>query len=211
MSKGLFVTFEGPEGSGKSTQIKAFIQRLERSGHEVVTTREPGGTPTGEILRRIIQHDESGESICPQTELLLFAASRAQLVDRVIRPALERGACVISDRFMDSTTAYQGYGRQFNLEQVQAINAFAIQDCRPNLTFLLDIPVEESMQRLLKEHASYDRLDTIERESRDFFERVVDGYRDMAAEEPDRWEVIDGTLDPAQIEGIIWRTFEGRT
>lgn len=203
--KGCFITFEGPEGSGKSTQTRKLIDRLEKAGREVVFTREPGGTPTGEILREIIQHNQSEEPLNPATELLLFSASRAQLVANVIAPALARGACVVSDRFADSTTAYQGYGRGFPIEQVLAINQFAMRGAVPDLTILLDIPVDESMARLIKEHASYDKLDTIEREAREFHQRVRDGYHELAANEPNRVEVVDGCHEPNHIADMIWR------
>ena len=191
-------------------QTKRLMARLEQAGHEVVFTREPGGTPTGEILRKIIQHEESGEPLSPATELLLFSASRAQLVQNVIRPALERGACVVCDRFADSTTAYQGYGRGFPIDQVEAINDFAIAGSVPDVTILLEIPVDESMARLIKDHSNYDHLDTIERETRDFHQRVIDGYADIASNDPSRIEVIDGTMEPDHIEEAIWRLVSER-
>ena len=176
----------------------------------MVFTREPGGTPTGEILRKVIQHNESGEALNPATELLLFSASRAQLVANVIRPALDRGACVVCDRFADSTTAYQGFGRGFSIDQVLAINEFAIAGTQPDLTILLDIPVDESMARLIKEHAHYDNLDTIERETREFHQLVRDGYQEIAISHPERVEVIDGTMEPDHIEETIWRLVTDR-
>ena len=124
MSTGKFISFEGPEASGKSTQIKALIARLEKAGYQVISTREPGGTPTGEIIRDLLQHDLSREAISARAEVLLFSSSRAQLVQQVIRPALEGGCWVISDRFFDSTTAYQGYGRGFPIDEIDAINVF---------------------------------------------------------------------------------------
>jgi dTMP kinase len=190
--------------------VRKLIERLEKEGREVVFTREPGGTPTGEILRKIIQHNESGEVLNPAAELLLFSASRAQLVANVIQPALKRGACVVSDRFADSTTAYQGHGRGFPIDQVLAINEFAIGGAVPDLTILLDIPVDESMARLIKEHASYDNLDTIERETRDFHQRVRDGYHEVAASDPNRVEVVDGCHEPDHIAEMIWRLVSSR-
>ena len=139
--KGRFITLEGPEGSGKSTHAQRLAERLRRQGHAVLCTREPGGTRTGEIIRNVLQHDQAGEAICPAAETLLFAASRAQLVQHVILPALRQGQWVISDRFADSTTAYQGYGRGFDLAAIGAINAFAIDGAEPDLTFLLDVNV----------------------------------------------------------------------
>lgn len=162
------------------------------------------------MLRKIIQHEESGEALDPATELLLFSASRAQLVANVIKPALQRGACVISDRFADSTTVYQGHGRGFPIEQVIAINTFAIGGTVPDLTIVLDIPVDESMARLIKEHSSYDNLDTIERETRDFHQRVRDGYQELAASEPGRVELVDGCHEPDHIADVIWRLVTSR-
>src|SRR5450759_4346826 len=129
-----FITFEGPEGGGKSTQIIRLAERLRADGNEVVTTREPGGTATGEAIRGILQHDTAGEALAAETELLLFAASRAQLVRTVIVPALARGAWVLCDRFADSTTAYQGYGRQLDLNRIAWLNEMAMGGCLPRLT-----------------------------------------------------------------------------
>ena len=140
--RGKFITFEGPEGGGKTTQAKRLLARLIGEGHEVIYTREPGGTPTGEAIREILQYDKAGEPLCDETEVFLFAASRAQLVRNVIIPALERGTHVICDRFADSTTVYQGYGRGFDIEQMVAINNFAINGATPDLTLLMDVDVE---------------------------------------------------------------------
>jgi dTMP kinase len=145
---GQFITFEGPEGGGKSTHIKRLAARLKALGHEVLLTREPGGTPTGEAIRGILQHDHTGEAICPEAELLLFEASRAQLVRTVILPALQKGVWVLCDRFADSTTAYQGYGRGFDLETILMLNQHAMGDCVPALTLLMDIEVQVGRERL---------------------------------------------------------------
>ena len=194
---GLFITFEGPEGSGKSTQIVRLVQHLREAGHDVVTTREPGGTPTGEAIRDILQHDVAGEDICAETETLLFEASRAQLVRRVIRPALERGAILISDRFADSTTAYQGYGRGFDVETLFTLHDFALGGTEPDLTLLIDVDVEEGFRRLhTRNGEEMAVLDRMERESLDFHRRVYDGYHAMAKRWPDRYRVIDGQRAP---------------
>jgi len=203
--KGLFVTFEGPEGVGKSTQAERLAQRLEEQGREVVRTREPGGTATGELIREVLQHNRTGEAIFPATEALLFAASRAQLVRAVIAPALARGACVVCDRFADSTTVYQGYGRGFDVERMIGINAFAIGDTIPDVTFLLDMDVAVGFDRLHRRNreraASRDRF---EREDMAFHERVRAGYLDLARRWPDRFVVIDASADEDAVAAGIW-------
>ena len=202
---GLFITFEGPEGCGKSTQIVRLVERLEQAGHDVVTTREPGGTPAGEAIRGILQHDTAGEDICAEAETLLFEASRAQLVSRVIRPALERGAVVVCDRFADSTTAYQGYGRGFDIEAVLQLHAFALGSTEPDLTLLIDVDVEEGFRRI---HGRNERdqtgLDRMERESLDFHRRVYAGYHDLAKRMPERFFVINGDRSPDDVHESVW-------
>lgn len=203
--RGKFFTLEGPEGGGKTTQAKRLIPKLQQLGYEVLYTREPGGTPTGEAIRQILQHDKSGEPICDETEVLLFAASRAQLVRNILIPALERGAVVVCDRFADSTTAYQGYGRGFPLDLMKAINTFAIQSAIPDATFLLDIPSEDGMKRLQQRHRQQDTTyDRIEREAMTFHHKVRNGYLEMARQEPDRFRVIDANRDADSIEADIW-------
>jgi dTMP kinase len=200
--RGSFITFEGPEGGGKTTHARRLVEQLQAAGQRVVYTREPGGTPTGEAIRDILQHDKSGEAICRETEVLLFAASRAQLVRHVIIPALERGDWVVCDRFADSTTAYQGYGRGFPVEQMIAINEFAIKGAQPDLTILLDLPVSDGFARLQQRGGVKDR---IEREAVEFHERVRAGYLDMARRWPERFRVVDarGTVEAVTAE--IWR------
>jgi dTMP kinase len=202
---GLFITFEGTEGSGKSTQVVRLIERLRAVGHEVVTVREPGGTPTGEAIRNILQHDAAGEDICAETETLLFESSRAQLVSHIIKPALARGAIVISDRFADSTTAYQGYGRGFDVEYLLQLHAFAMGGLEPDLTLLVDVDIEEGFRRLQARNKSENsQLDRMERESVEFHQRVYDGYQKMAKRWPNRFCVIAGKRAPADIEIDIW-------
>lgn len=203
---GVFITFEGPEGCGKSTQMARLAERLRSQGCDVLTTREPGGTPTGEAIRGILQHNTAGEeAICGETETLLFEASRAQLVRHVIRPALERGAVVLCDRFSDSTTAYQGYGRGFDIDALLRLHAFAQGGTEPDLTLLIDVDVEEGFRRL-RERNARERvdLDRMERESRVFHERVNAGYRALAARYLGRFCVIDGRLQPARVHEAVW-------
>jgi dTMP kinase len=194
MSAGVFITLEGPEGGGKSTQVRRLAARLAAAGHEVVCTREPGGTPTGEAIRGLLQHDAGGEPLGDEAEVFLFAASRAQLVRTVIRPALARGAIVISDRFVDSTLAYQGHGRGFPMETIETISEFAVAGTWPDLTVLLDLEVEAGFARVRGRHAAgAGAEDRIEREARAFHERVRAGFLDLARRWPGRIRTVDAT------------------
>lgn len=194
----LFITFEGGEGSGKSTQAGALHRRLSNVGIPAVLTHEPGGTPLGNRLRLWLKGE--GE-IDPQTELLLFNASRAHLVAQVIRPALEKGSIVICDRFGQSTMAYQGYGRDLALDLIEAANSIATQGLRPDLIVLLDMPVEQGLARK--------RLsDRFEKEELAFHQRVRRGYLEMAKQDPGRWLVIDASLPRKEIEHRIWERVE---
>jgi dTMP kinase len=207
---GKFITFEGPEGSGKSTHIKLLKAFLETRGIEVVMTREPGGTPLGEEIRKILQHDHS-EAPVPCAEVLLFLASRAQHVERLIRPALAEGKWVLCDRFDDSTLAYQGYGRGFAMEGLRAVNAFAISGLRPDLTVLLDVSPKTSRERLAVRHAATATApDRIEREAAAFHERVRNGFLLLAAEEPDRMEVISAERDCEAVAADVRRAVENK-
>jgi dTMP kinase len=199
------VTLEGGEGAGKSTQARALRERLAVAGRTAVLTREPGGTPFGEVARTLVLHHalaEGGERVPvgETAELLLFAASRAQLVDDVIGPALERGEVVICDRFVDSTMAYQGYARGIDLDVIARANAIATRGLKPDLTVLLDLPVEIGLARRLGERAP----DEFEREALTFHGRVRDGFLALAAAEPKRWLVLDGRQPPAVITEAIW-------
>ena len=194
---GLFITFEGGEGCGKSTQSKLLRKKLEQRNIPVVLTREPGGTALGNELRKVLKRKQ-GSSISPQVELLLFAASRAQLVAEVIRPALKEGKVVICDRFSHSTLVYQGYGRRLDLGIVETINEMAAQNVKPNLAILLDIAPEQGLAR---KRSAKDRF---ELEDLSFHRRVRDGYLKTAAAEPDRWLVIDTTLPKAKVARVIW-------
>ncbi len=202
--KGVFITFEGPEGGGKSTQIRLLAEVLQSHGREVILTREPGGTPAGEMIRNLLQHDAAGENLCAAAETLLFSASRAQLVQEVIVPALARGAIVLCDRFADSTTAYQGYGRGFDPDDLARLHAFALGHHWPDVTLLLDLPVEVGFARIQarKEDGSI-TLDRMEREARDFHVRVAEGFRLLAARYPDRFRVLDATRPAEQVHADV--------
>ena len=195
----LFITFEGGEGSGKSVQAKALFRRLSELAVPVLLTHEPGGTPFGEKLGNWLKWAKDAE-ISPLTELMLFNASRAQLVVEVIRPNLKSGKVVICDRYADSTTAYQSYGRGLELAMVKATNKAATQGLKPDLTILLDIPVEEGLARKMAR-----KQDRFEQETLVFHNRVREGYLKLAAAEPRRWLVVDASQSRQQIAGIIWQ------
>jgi len=195
----LFITFEGGEGSGKSVQARALYKRLSQSAIPALLTHEPGGTPFGNRIGRWLKWAEV-KDISPLTELLLFNASRAQLVSEVIRPNLKNGIVVICDRYADSTIAYQSYGRGLGLEMVEAINNTATQGLKPDLIVLLDIPVEEGLAR-----KRVKKRDRFEREDIAFHQRVREGYLKLAADDPQRWLVIDATQSKEKIEEIIWQ------
>src|SRR5258706_5231630 len=189
--KGLFISFEGTEGSGKSTQISLLADHLRAIGRSVRTIREPGGTPIGEEIRHTLKHSAANEAMTAETELLLMNASRAQLVREVIRPALEAGEVVLSDRFFDSTIAYQGYGRGLNLNLVNAIIDVAVGPTRPDVTLLLLVSRDISEDRLLARQATLPFMrDRIEEADRSCFERVAKGYHNIAAAEPGRVRAI---------------------
>lgn len=205
---GLFITFEGTEGCGKSTQIKALSARFKQSGREVLQTREPGGTPLGEAVRHLLQHDQAGENMSPEAELLLFTASRAQLTRERILPALANNEIVLCDRFMDSTTAYQGGARNIAPEAVTAINRFAVGQAIPDLTILIDLSPEIGMARV---HArSNGQLDRMEQEAIEFFHAVRAGYLKLAQAEPERFLVLDGNQPADTLEQQIWAAVQQR-
>ncbi len=202
---GKFITFEGPEGSGKSTQILRLAETLEAQGIQVVCTREPGGTATGEAIRNILQHDAAGEPLVDRAELLLFVASRAQLMDQVILPALERGTWVLCDRFIDSTLAYQGFARGMDIAVLERINEFAIGGRMPDLTLLLDLEIERGFQRLEERYADgQDSADRFECEARDFHQRVREGYHQLAAREPSRFRILDSDRPVDEVTSKVW-------
>jgi dTMP kinase len=208
--RGLFITFEGTEGSGKSTQIVLLARRLVASGHKAHVMREPGGTPIGEEIRHTLKHSNANHNMAFETELLLMNASRAQLVWESIRPALTRGEIVLCDRFYDSTTAYQGYGRGLDLELVRQVICCAVGETRPDLTLLLSVPVKVSearrQARLLPGLENV--RDRMEEADRGFFERVEEGYQKLAAAEPERIRPIDATLPVERVSEAIWTEVE---
>lgn len=204
MAGGLFITFEGGEGSGKSTQIRLLKKTLEKRGHHVIVTREPGGTHIADQIRSILL-DRNNKEMIPLTELFLYEASRAQHVAEVIRPHLKKGNIVISDRYADATTVYQGYARGLPSEQIRLLNSIATsgdatQPLKPDLTILLDCPIRLGFGRLRRLHK---RLDRIEQEKRIFHERIRRGYLKIAKKEPKRVKVINGTRDPQEVHHDI--------
>lgn len=188
---GFFISFEGSEGCGKSTQIALLVERMKSSGIQPLLVREPGGTPIGESVRHLLQHAPEGRGMVPETELLLFAASRAQLVREVIVPALEARRVVISDRFLDSTTVYQGVARQIPSEHVRAINHFAAGPRLPDITFVLDMDAATAMARLREGRGPSAPSDRMEEQSASFYEAVRTGYLALAKAEPHRIHVLD--------------------
>jgi dTMP kinase len=202
-----FISLEGGEAVGKSTQIELLSKRLTGLGHKVLVTREPGGTPLGESIRHLLKHAPEGRGMSSHTELLLFLASRAELVRKVIIPALDQGVWILSDRFLDSTTVYQGAGRQLPAEIVERVNAFAVGPNIPGLTLVLDLEPEAARERQIKRShppgtGSFDRM---EAEPLDFFERVRQGYADVAKAHPTRVKIISaaGTID--QTADLVWK------
>lgn len=204
----MFITFEGPEGGGKSTQLRLLAAALREHGYEVVVTREPGGTPIGDAIRQLLLATNESQPVGARTEALLFAAARAQLVDDVIRPALARGAIVLSDRFGDSTLAYQVGGRRLPEPAIRQLLEFATGGLTPDLTFLLDLGVEAGRRRKAREVA-----DRLEREEAEFHERVRAAYLELAAREPQRFVLVDATRPVEEIartirqrvDAAIWR------
>jgi len=204
--KGLFITFEGNEGSGKSTQVPLLVERLREWGHTVKVFREPGGTPIGEEIRHTLKHSHANAAMTAEAELLLMNASRAQLVREVIRPALARGEIIVCDRFYDSTTAYQGYGRQLDLPNVRGIIDVAVGQTRPDITLFLRVPQAVSEERLRSRQSTMPFIrDRMEEADRAFFERVAQGYDAIAAAEPDRIHVINAAGTVAEVQAAIWR------
>ena len=198
MSRGIFITMEGPDGSGKSTQIELLRGYLEEKGYDVIITREPGGTVISEAIREIILNKDFTE-MSSMTELMLYASARAQLVSEVIGPAIDSGKAVISDRFVDSSVVYQGIARGLGVDTVYEVNSYAIQGYMPDITFLLDLSAEEGVRR----KKDPKELDRMEQESLDFHRRVVEGYRTLAEKSPDRIIRIDATLPIEEIYDTI--------
>ena len=227
--RGLFITFEGTEGSGKSTQIRLLTEALKEANHTVRVLREPGSTPIGEEIRHTLKHSHQNHAMTPEAELLLMNAARAQLVREIIRPSLAAGHIVLCDRFFDSTVAYQAYGRQLDRTMVEQVIGFAVGSTRPDLTLLLTIPLAVSEERRASRQVTmFHSLclspldhrpalgfadpvrDRMEEEDRGFFERVEHGYADIASAEPDRVRVIDATPAVAVVQAAVWREVRRR-
>jgi dTMP kinase len=202
----MFITFEGPDGSGKSTQSKLLAERLIALGRPVLCTREPGGTEIGEQIRRLL-HDLRNREMDPRAEILLFSAARAQLVAQRIQPHLAAGGMVVCDRYADSTLAYQGYGHQLDLPALCQITAFATQNLKPDLTLLLDLDAEVGLRRRQSGGDEWNRMDDYELA---FHRRVRDGYRSLARQEPQRWVILDATRDRAALQAEVWEVVRAR-
>ena len=201
----MFITLEGPEGSGKTMQLPKLAEYLRQSGFDVLTTREPGGTSISEQIRTVL-HNLENKEMNPRTEILLFQASRAQLVEQVIRPHLAKGGVVVSDRYADSTLAYQGYGHQTDIEPLRVLVTFATGGLKPDLTILLDVDVEVGLRR--KElKGEWNRLDAYNLE---FHQRVRQGYLRLVQEEPERWVVVDASQPPKQVQSDMRRVVAER-
>ena len=195
----MFITLEGPEGSGKTSQLPALGAFLREAGYDVIITREPGGTAVGDQIRAVLMN-MNNVSIVPRTEILLFLAARAQHVDEVIRPALAAGKLVLCDRFGDSTLAYQGFGHQTDLDILQTLLDFSTGGLKPDLTLLVDVPVEEGIARKHHNSSEWNRLDAYDLA---FHERVRQGYFALAEAEPERWLIIDATKDKDRVQQAI--------
>ena len=202
----MFITFEGPEGSGKTTQIRLLVEWLRKQGYDVVLTREPGGTDIGNQIRGVL-HDPHNTAMDAGAEFLLYSADRAQHVAQRIRPALAAGQIVISDRYADSTLAYQGYGRGLDLGAMRTITAFATDGLAPDLTLYLDIAPEEGLQRRQVGGDEWNRLDA---ETPEFHQRVRAGYLELVRQEPERWAVIDGNRSVEEVQAEIRARVEAR-
>jgi dTMP kinase len=204
--KGMFITFEGCEGAGKTTQADMLTDKLQETGHRILRVREPGGTRTGELIREMLQHDKAGEHLSSEVETLLFLASRAQLVRQVIVPALEAGDTVICDRYMDSTIAYQGYARGQDVEEIIRMNEFATGGLQPDMTFLLDLDVRTGFERIRsRQIVTGTAQDRIERESLEFHERVYQGYMALAQRWPARYRIVTAMRSKEEVAADAWK------
>lgn len=210
MPRGIFISFEGSEGCGKSTQIDLLRRALQESSRAVHVTREPGGTTLSEAIRHLLKHSKEGEAMTPEAELLLFTASRAQLVREKLLPALAEGTVILADRYFDSTTVYQGLARQLPLEKVETINRFAVGQCIPDLTFVLDLESAVARQRMMRRARPVGQRDRMEEEPIEFYETVRQGYLELARREPERFVVVDGEQAPEVVQQTIRQTLEER-
>lgn len=202
----MLITFEGLDFSGKTTQIKLLVEKLRSYGNDVIVVREPGGTPISEKIREILL-DKKNLEMTQVAEILLFSAARNQLVNQVMKPALEAGKVVICDRYYDSTTAYQGYGRGVNLEDVKRINKIATLGVVPDITFFVDIPIDEIERRIEIAKSSTDRMES---SGDSFYERTRKGYFDIAENEPERFHIVDGLKNVEIIHNEIWKVVNER-
>jgi len=209
--RGFILNFEGLDGCGKTTQARLAAERLRKEGYEVLESVEPGGTPIGQQIRRILL-DAANTELAARAELLLYFACRAQNVEQWIRPALERGVIVITDRFTDSTMAYQGYGRGLGREVVLALDRIACQDVAPDLTVLVDIDLETSLERARARNLARggNRETRMDEQTVEFYRRVRAGYQEMVRLEPHRFVVVDGRGGIETVAGAVWRAIEGR-
>ncbi|MBI5452292.1 dTMP kinase [Candidatus Gottesmanbacteria bacterium] len=203
--KGFLITFEGIEGSGKSTQASLLASHLKEKGYEIVVTREPGGTRIGELIRNIT-HGRENVDLTAVTEAYLMAASRAQLVREIIRPALGNGKIVIVDRFLDSSLAYQGYGRELGEETIWHLNHLAIDNVKPDLTILLDVSPDIGFAR----RNGTDKIDRLDLQQKDFYERVYNGYKKLAEKYKDRYFVVDSSKPIEEVAEKIWKEVKKR-
>jgi dTMP kinase len=206
---GLFITFEGSEASGKSTQVMRLERNLQEQGKNVIVVHEPGFTEIGTSIRHLLLHAKESRAMKPETELLLFAASRAQLVREIIQPALADGSIVLSDRFYDSTTVYQGTARGLDTAFIEQLNRFASNGCQPDRTFVLDLDLEVAARRRIQRTFSGKEADRIEELPEAFFLRVRQGYRDLAEREPGRVKLIDAEPPPDKVEETIRKQLDG--
>ena len=195
----MFVTFEGSEGSGKSTQLRLLVDYLQAQGRDILVTREPGGTQIGEQVRDIL-HDVAHTAMTSEAEILLYSAARAQLVGQVIRPALAAGKLVLSDRYYDSTYAYQGYGRGLDLTMLRHVTQLATGGLKPDLTIFFDLSVERGLARRV---AGGDEMNRMDKQQLAFYKRVYAGYQALIAAEPERWRVVDGDRPVAEIQAEV--------
>ncbi len=202
---GILITFEGGDASGKSTQVARLARRLEAAGRSVTAVHDPGSTEVGRSIRQLLLHARESASLNDTTELLLFAASRSQLIGEIIRPALAKGRVVISDRFADSTAVYQGYARGLNPQFIRELEKFVLGEIRPTLTFVFDLDLATMRKRQLRRVRPVNETDRLEQLPDEFHERVREGYLELARREPDRIRVIDASLRENEIEETIWK------